>query len=303
MGMPFGAAAAEAARLEDASGHPLRPLCLTSAAWSACLRGEFDESLRLNAEALAASSLADNDDKQALRVRSQTLTVSISVRMIQGATEQEVSGLVGEGLTVARMLGDPYYLAHALMQGMCVDSLEESLCLARSIENPSTLAYALALLAGEVIATDSARAKALVDEAITHAAAVRNQRAGALALQQLMQVLAEMGGDPVVAAQEALRSAQRLLDSGERLWGLSLLLNVATNLEALGARDPAVLVATWVLFQGFLPRPRSTSRLRSVEPVVALITDEVMLELASRVETMTDDEVLALCQAEIDHLR
>jgi hypothetical protein len=108
-----------------------------------------------------------------------------------------------------------------------------------------------------------------------------------------------MGGDPAVAAHEALaRSARGLLDSGERFWGLSLLLNVATNLEALGAHGPAVLVATWVISQGFTPR--STNRSRSTEPAVALVTDEVMRELASRVATMTDEDVLALCQTKIE---
>jgi hypothetical protein len=68
--------------------------------------------IRLSTQALA-SCLANSHEKEDLRVRSETTTVAISLRLIQGATQEEVSSLIEQGLAVARELDDPYYLAHA----------------------------------------------------------------------------------------------------------------------------------------------------------------------------------------------
>jgi predicted ATPase len=296
MGMPFGPAAEHAARLEAAQGHPLRALCLTSAAWTACLLGEFDEVIRLSAQALA-SCLASSHEKEDLRVRSETITVAISLRLIQGAAQEEVSSLIEQGLAVARELDDPYYLAHALLHVTGRSASEQAVRLARTTANPTTLSYTLAALAGDLIDDNPAQAKVLLGEAVAQAEAVRNEQAGALARQTQVLVLARMGGDHLSSARDTLLSARRLLASGERFWGLSLLGAVAKDLDALGAREPAVMVTGWVLSQGV--QLRSTSP-RTTAFLYAPFTEDLLRELEPRLATMTDADVIDLCQAEID---
>jgi predicted ATPase/class 3 adenylate cyclase len=295
MGMPFGPAAEDAANLEGAVDHPLRPLCLTSAAWTACLRGELDEVIRLSNEALA-SCRTDSHENEDLRVRSETITVTLSLRLIQGAARQELSPLIDQSLAVARQLGDPYYLAHALMHAPGTSSHEETLQVARRTGNPSTLSYALAILAADLIENDPAQAKTLLDEAVLQAEAVRNEQAGALARYTQVLVLSHLGGDHVSSARETLRSAEQLLASGERFWGLSLLGAVATDLDGLGAREPGIMVTAWVLIQGirFPLLPLSPTQLEE------LVTDDLLSQLQPTLATMTDADVIALCHAEID---
>lgn len=189
MGIPFGDVAADAAHLDGARGHPLRALCLSSAAWSACLRGDFDKGIPLSDESLGAGPVPLDGDREALRVRSEALTVAWSVRVIQGDPGGAASALLEENIDVARALGDPYYVAHALLEQSGRSALEECVRLAHLTANPSTLAYALTLLATQVVTEDAPRAKTLLDEAISYAASVNNEQAGALARSTLTMVL------------------------------------------------------------------------------------------------------------------
>ena len=198
MGMPFGTAAAAAAYLEGAVDHPLRPLCLASAAWSACTRGDFEEAVAFSDQALDAGPIGG--DKEALRVRSEALTVALSVRRIRDGTDQAVAALFEEDVAVATELGDHYYLAHALFHASEVRAFEQALTVARTTANPSLLAYALALLALRITAEQPARAKSLADEAILCADAVGNEQAGALARQALTAAVSRVGGDQLAAA-------------------------------------------------------------------------------------------------------
>jgi predicted ATPase len=304
MGMPFGSDAAEAARLAGASGHPLRTLCLASAAWSACLRGDFDEGLPLSDESLEGGPVTDSNDPEALRARSEALTVATSVRLIHGESADATAAYRDEDLRAATALGDPYYLAHALMHHVLYDpsTRDETIRLARGCANPSTMAYALAIVAGQIAGDHPARAKAQLEEAAAHAAAVRNEQAGALARQGLALLLVRAGGDHLPAAREALESAQRLLDTGDRFWGYNLLAVVAFSLDALGDEEPARLVAAWLTFRRFefrgitAPMVGEDRALHLAEHT----TDSALQELGPRVAAMTDAEIIAVSRAALE---
>jgi predicted ATPase/class 3 adenylate cyclase len=301
MGIPFGADAADAARLSGAFDHPLRPLCLASAAWSASLRGDFDDGLPLSLESLEHHTAGDLRDPEPLRARSEALTVATSVRAIRGETGALMAQLRDEGLRVATQLGDPYYLAHALMHHVSYDPStgDEVIRQARACANPSTLAYGLAIVAGQFAADQPARAKELLDEAIEHATAVRNEQAGALARQGLALLVLRSGGDPIAAATTALDSAERLLGTAERFFGFSLLAVVAIGLEMLGADDAACVVAAWLASRRFdfsattvMVNQRRANRLFE-------LAEPRLHDLEPRVAAMTDADVVTLCRTAI----
>jgi predicted ATPase/class 3 adenylate cyclase len=303
MGMPFGAAAADAAHLQGASGNPLSPLCLASAARSARWRGDFEEGEALSVEALDAGPVAAGGDTEALRVRSVALDVAIGIRMVNGDTGPEVTALFEESLAVTARLSDPFYLAHAWVHGFERSALEESVRYARMSGNPSFLAHALILLAQYVAAEEPLEAKATVEEALGHAASVGNEQAAGLARRALMLYAPGLGGDYVTAAQILLDSAERALAIGERFFAFQDLLYVAFNLDALGADECARLVAAWIIHQGIDFRAAALGGWVAVghaKNLAEQLSDATLGDLLPQIATMSDAGVIALCRAAID---
>jgi hypothetical protein len=303
MGMPFGTAAADAAHLDGASGHPLRPLCLASAARSARWRGDFEEAEALSVEALDAGPVGEDGDTEALRVRCVALDVAVAIRRFGGDTSPEATALFEESLAITAQLGDPFYQAHAWVHGFERSAVAEAVRFARISGNPSFLAHALILLAHHDAAAQPAQAKAMVDEALGHAATVGNEQAAGFARRALAGILPSLGGGRVTAAQALLESAERALAIGERFWGLQYLWDVAVSLDALGADEPARLVAAWIIHQGIDLRPQVGATFVGWEQAQHLaeqLSDAVLRDLSPHLAAMRDTDVIALCRAAID---
>jgi hypothetical protein len=236
-------------------------------------------------------------------VRSEALTVAWSARVIRGDPGGAASALLEENIDVARALGDPYYLAHALLEHSDRSALEECVRLAHVTANPSTLAYALTLLGAQLAIEDAPRAKTLLDEAISYAASVNNEQAGAFARGTLTMVLPQLGGDPRSAALAALGSAARLLGTAERFYGFQLIATVAVTLDDLGADESARFVRAWLIDKGFEFAPQAGTGAPGYDQAVPLagqMTDAVVRDLRPRVATMTDADVVAMCRAALE---
>lgn len=301
LGIPFGAVAAEAAQLDGAVGHRLHPLCFSSAAWSACLRGDIDLGRSLSVRALEVGH-GGSGDTEAFRVRCEALLVATSLAFITQGTEAVAGPLLDQAVEVATELGDPYYLSHALTLAYDAESLEEAVRLARLIANPSTLAYALGGLSIVIAAEQPDRANGLSGEAMAHAASVRNAQAGAYARLAMSLALSRLGEDQASAARAALDAAGDLLGTAERFWGLNLLGFVATRFEALGAPETDYLLGAWIIDQGFDIRQWRWDQFglaMGLSELTDQLTDSVLRTLAPRVATLSDADMIELCRATI----
>lgn len=301
-GIPFGAAAAQVARLPGAGDHPLHPLCFASASWSAMLRGEPVLSQGLSDEALAAARV-DFEDQEALRVRAEVVTVATSVALIHGVRDS-MESLHAEALTVSRALGDPYYIAHVLMQELEPDGLEESVRYARVTRNPSTLGYALAISASAILHKDPEETKRRADEAIAAAASVHNEQVEGLASELLVRHARLVGEDPAMAADRALDHIEHQLRSGSRFFARRLFWEVAICLHLLGRHDLAYRMGVWLIRFGldirYQVRPYED---RLENQLIQELTAEAVAELIPEVEDLRDDDVVALCRSAVVECR
>jgi hypothetical protein len=169
--------------------------------------------------------------------------------------------------------------------------------------NPSSRSYALCGLSSLVAEEQPDRAYVLVGEAVGYAASVGNAQAGAYARLLLSMVLSRLGEDHATVAGAALDTAEDLLDTPERFWGLNPLSFVAAKFEALRADDAGRLLGAWVIDQGFDFRlwhgAVTLGRFQEVDDLGKRLPDPVLRDLAPRVATLTDADILEICRATI----
>ena len=167
VGVPFGSVALDAAALDGAADHPALALALASAAWTTFRLGEYERATELGEAALeAARKQPPGDDQQ--RILGQSLSVLTSVVVMRPGMFDRGAALAGEREEVARALGDHYETVQALtlrapLLGDAA-AAEESVRLARIVDNPTMLSYALSVLAMLIIVSDPVRPRDLVDE-------------------------------------------------------------------------------------------------------------------------------------------
>jgi predicted ATPase/class 3 adenylate cyclase len=322
-GCPFGATALDAAALGGAHGHPLRALALSSAAWTALHRGgDHKQAAELGEAALREAPSGVQDDTLR-RVRGEVLSVVCAIFLSQPGFYERTVALVEERRAIAVDLDDDYQMVQALLPrapllGSTADA-EEAVRLARMVANPTHLAYSLTILAMLVAASDPARARTLLEEAVQIAAAVGNQEPVAIADQVLATVLATLG-DQLSAARMCLASAEQLLSSGDRYWACNQLFAVAASLFALGDQQAALLLGAWVSRRVDILHmdndPMATTPTWSMPPsrpawlagnaehwveLMDQLTPERLLSLDPQVTAMTDEGAIALARASVDH--
>jgi predicted ATPase/class 3 adenylate cyclase len=247
VGCPFGDKALEAAELEGAQGHRLRPLALSSAAHTALRRGEYERATTL-AEAALVEARGQAESQESLRLLGEVLDGLGMVCLLRPGLSERALTVWQERRAVAVELDDPYQMLQSLLgwAGLHgdVEAAEEALRLAAVVANPSMRSYALTVLALLVTRADPARARALLDEAAQVAAGVGNREATAVAQEFLANVLDTLG-DNLNAARMRLTSAEQLFASGDRNYAYLNLFGVAENLNDVGDREAALILGAW----------------------------------------------------------
>jgi hypothetical protein len=140
--------------------------------------------------------------------------------------------------------------------------------------------------------TDPTRAHTLLAEATHLARSVGNAQAAALAEQALSAVVG-MLGDHVGAARMGLVAAERLFDQGERFFAFSQLWGVASSLNALGAREDALLLGAWLTRHGAEISGPSALPQRTSVHLSDEITPEAVNDLEPSVAGLTEKELIA----------
>jgi hypothetical protein len=296
---------------------------LSSAAWTALRRGgDRKQAAELGEAALREAPSGAQDDTQQ-RVRGEVLSAVCAIFLSQPGFYQHTVALVEERRALAVDLNDNYQMVQALLArapllGDTADA-EEAVRLARLVANPTHLAYSLTVLAMLVTASDPARARALLEEAVQIAAAVGNQEPVALAEQVLATVLATLG-DQLSAARVCLASAEQALSSGDRFWACNQLFGVAASLFALGDQQAALLLGAWVSRRVEMPDidtgPMAAGPTWSMPPsrpawlagiaehwvtLIDQLTPERLHSLDPHVAAMTNEGAIALARASVDH--
>jgi predicted ATPase len=248
-GCPFGDMAMIAAELEGARDHALRPLALTSAAWSEQRGGEVERATTLAEAALieARRGGARPDQPQLL---GEVLSVLGAICMIRPGFFDRAVAVYEERRAVAVELDDPYQILQSLVGWASlhsdVEAAEEAVRLAPSVGNPTMHSYALMMLAMLVMPQDPVRAGTLLDEAAGIAAEVGNRDASALAQGLLSEVLDSVG-DHLSAARMRLTLAEHCFASGDRFFARGNLMGAAKNLNDVGDHEAAHMIGAWVI--------------------------------------------------------
>jgi predicted ATPase len=298
MSAAFGATGETVAAMEGAVGHPLRPLALGSAAWAAVHRGDFEHAIALAKQALAESAeLPDSPDR--LSVRGRVVIGVMPIGLVV-PSDLPLVALAEEGRAVATELADPFeqvqsHIGSATAHTGLVDA-EAALRLARELQNPSMLAYSMAIVAIFLMSSDPLRARKLAHEAGEIAVQLKNIDQIVLCRNALAGVEVT-AGDKLAALRLYSASVERALTEGDTGYTLtSSLWGVAHSLEALGDLDGALVLATYARQHGDDPALQhgvyfdEFHATEFVERVVAGNSDE----LQQRIAAMTNHDVLAL---------
>jgi predicted ATPase/class 3 adenylate cyclase len=253
---PFGALAEQAATMTSARGHPLRPLALASAAYSA-RSGERARAVGLAEDAVAAAELVDGD---AVRLRARCMALGALGSLLLGAgtgIDRHAIETVDELIVLADRLGDDhlsataYNLAMATHPGDRLAFAERALECAERTQNPSRLAFCLLLLARIVSTADSARAHRYLEEAIALASSVGNRMAMDFALQNLALVESS-DGDFRAAGETLVVAIDSALWDGDQTMRNILFDQLARTLAVLGADADALLLSEWLRQRGIV---------------------------------------------------
>jgi predicted ATPase len=305
-GIPFGAAAAEAAALAGADDNLLRPLALSSAAWTALHHGEHEQATEL-AEAAVAATRGWPDDPTRLQIRGEVLSVAAAVAVMQPDLADRAFELAEERREVAVAAAEAYQMIQSLVFRAPltndVDAGAEALRLARTVGNPTMLAYSLTILALLVMESDPVQARALLAEAVDTAIAVGNEEAKAMAIGT-RNLVAAIFGDHSSAARASLAVAEQNFKTGDRMWGLWALWAVASSLYSLGDRETVFVVGAWAAVHspGLADADTRTFVPEVARTLLRDLTGERLQQLTPVVAPMTDDDVLALARARLDQL-
>jgi predicted ATPase len=304
---PFGDTALEAAALQGAQGHPLRPIALSSAAWTAYQRGEIDRALELAEEAhRVASAVVDLDERR--HAMSFVLMVLAAACVFRPGVDRALA-VVEESRALAVELDDLFLLARTLnlRAGILADlaAAEEAVRIARVLANPSTLSYALTVQAMMLSGPEPARARAMLDEAAEIAEGVGNREAAALAQQAGAYVLDHLG-EHLGAAQMRVAQVERLFASGDRTYAYMDFWGVAADLHALGETEASFVLGTWLARRtgATTPDPRSGGIFRRIEHFLELVmrlSPEEVARLEPKIAAMSDADALALARDRVHH--
>jgi predicted ATPase/class 3 adenylate cyclase len=311
VGCPFGDTALEAAELERARGHPLRPMALSSAAWSALRRGEYERATPLAEVGVveARAHAASRDGRYRL---AEALAVLDAVCMIRPGFYDRAVEVCEEVRVVAAELDDPYLMLQSLVARASIhadlEAAEEAVRLSSRVANPTMRSYGLTMLGVLVTRQDPARARGLLDEAAQLAVDVRNGQAAGLAQEFLANVLDTIG-DHLSAARVRLTSAERLFASGDRNYAYVSLFGVAENLNDVGDREAAIILGAWVLGQivaagwdasGVTEDRPDAAASAHTDEFLHFVRDELG-RLEPQVTGMSDKDALALAEDRVRH--
>ncbi len=172
---------------------------------------------------------------------------------------------------------------------------EEAVRCARIASNPTMLSYALSVLAILLLAQEPERARTLLQEATQTAGAVGNAEAEALARQVLGGVLSTLG-DHLGAARMSLASAEQSFRSGDRFYAFGQLWSVVVALDALGDTEHVSLLGAWLMRRGAVVAGMKPVRIEHLQA----LTSEDLEALDPLIETMTDDDAVALARDSIE---
>jgi predicted ATPase/class 3 adenylate cyclase len=304
---PFGDTALGAAAMERALGHPLRPLALSSGAWTAYQRGELDRAVQLADEAhRLARAAVDLDDRR--RALGDVLPVLGSIYAFRPGLDRIV-GVLQEFRALADEVDDDFLLVRVLnlRAGILVDpeAAGEALRVARILANPTMLSYSLSIRSLLLSGSEPASALPLLEEAAQIAAGVGNREAAAMAQQARANTLDDLGKH-LGAAQMRLASAEQLFASGDRTYACVNLFGVAADLHALGDSETALILGTWLVrLMGATPDEENRTGVYShIDHFLALLVQlppEELARVEPQVACMTDADALALARGRIHH--
>ena len=310
VGCPFGDTALEAAELDGAKGHRLRPLALSSTAWSALRCGEYERATAM-AEAGLLEARAHADSRDGQRVLCRVLAVVGAAYMARPGFFDRAAQVGEEQHAIAVALGDPYEMLrwlsfHAGIHGD-LPAAQEAVRASSRIGNPSMRSWALFGLGILLTRSDPMRARALLEESAHLAMDVGNRDAAAYANEFLANVL-DTVGEHLNAARIRLTSAQQAFASGDRAYAYVHLFGVAENLDDVGDREAAILLGAWVMRQvvaagwdaASLDRDDVTVEVSAHTGEFASFVRSELERLEPQVADMSDDDALALAR---DHLR
>ncbi len=250
---PFGMTAMEAANMPGAEGHELRAMALASVCMTLTQQGEVERALEVASAAEDAARMWGNTLRHGkLRCR---LGGCLTTAIAYSGDYERLLELAQAELRQARAIDDRFETARALIllasildanhNDEAIRLGEEGLTLARQIGNPSYVAWAPMMLAGRLATDDPIRTRQLLDEAAQAATLADNNFARSMAMQQLALIQAHQH-DYLAAGQslrEMIHHARETGDHGSTLSGLGTL---ACVFAALGVEEPAMVIAIWV---------------------------------------------------------
>jgi predicted ATPase/class 3 adenylate cyclase len=312
VGCPFGDTALGAAELEAARGHRLRPLALSSAAYSASRRGEYERATPL-AEAALVEARAHANSRDGRRRLAEVLAVLGTVCMTRPGYYNRAVEVCGQRECIAVELDEPYQRLQSLLLRAGIhaelEAAEEALRLSSRVGNPSMRSYALFSVGMLLTRPDPVRARALLEEAVEIATEVGNRDASAYANESLANVL-DTVGEHLSAARIRLTSAQQSFASGARAHAYVHLFGVAENLNDVGDREPAIILGAWVQRQVVAAGwdlDRVTDNNVSAETAASAHTAEFayvvrgeLNRLEPQVAGMSDKDALALAEDRVN---
>ena len=231
-----------ASTIPGAAGHPLFPEVAGFASLAATFAGDFER-----AEARVAA--AGNAAAAAGEFNSSVFRALASLAIYQGDLDR-ARRHAGTWVEIARASGDPYELAHALLplagaypadREVAILLLDEAIEAARIGHVANALSIALPFLAGLLPEEDSARALALLDEAIEVSTSL-GDRLGVSLVTGAKGGIAYRHGEWRTALSAAVEMAQQKVELGDQstmcipfyLGGLSL--------YELGRPEPAAVI-------------------------------------------------------------
>ncbi len=177
---PYGTLPLEAAKMPQATGHPLVPVALASGAAALSAQGDNEQALAI-AEAAVEAAEEGRGTPIGNRALGHTYSNVAMVGQMAGRTER-FREMAEIWLEVGRALNDDHETSQALniIGSLLVDereaikACERSLELARRLGAPSRIAYASIALGSRLITVDVERAERVLTEAVSAATAVGN---------------------------------------------------------------------------------------------------------------------------------